>query len=103
MKQSSGVAPRPMTRRARTRSILHQMLNGFFLRDLDEKRNPFCILTAVETDHGKLAMARRLGSSTMAPTVTSDGASAPGMALAVVVVVVGAPPPSNQLAQEAPV
>jgi hypothetical protein len=102
MKQSSGVAPWPTTRRASTRSILHQMLNGFFLRDLDEKRNPFCILTAVETDHGKLAIARRLGSSTMAPMVTFDGASAPGIAPAVAVVV-GAPPPSNQLAQEAPV
>jgi hypothetical protein len=53
-------------------------------------------------DHGKLAMARWLGSLTMAPTVTSDGASAPGMAPAAVVVA-GAPPPSNQLAQEAPV
>jgi hypothetical protein len=102
MKHSSGVAPWPTTRRASTRSILHQMLNGFFLRDLDEKRNPFCILTAVETDHGKLAIARRLGSSTMAPMVTFDGASAPGIAPAVAVVV-GAPPPSNQLAQEAPV
>jgi hypothetical protein len=78
------------------------MLNGFFLRDLDEKRNPFCILTAVETDHGKLAIARRLGSSTMAPMVTFEGASAPGMAPAAAVVA-GAPPPSNQLAQEAPV
>jgi hypothetical protein len=54
MKQSSGVAPRPMTRRARTRSILHQMLNDFFLRDLDDESNRFCSLTAV-------AMRRRLG------------------------------------------
>jgi hypothetical protein len=76
------------------------MLNGFFLRDLDEKRNPFCILTTVETDHGKLAMAMQLGSSTTALMVTSDGALAPGMA-PVAAVVAGAPPPSNQLAQEA--
>jgi hypothetical protein len=94
------VAPWPMTRRARTRSILHQMLNGFFLRDLDEKRNPFRILTTVEMDHGKLAMERQLGSSTTAPTVTTDGLSAPGMA-PVAVVVAGAPPPSNKLAQQA--
>jgi hypothetical protein len=78
------------------------MLNGFFLRDLDKKGNPFCILTTVEIDHGKLAMARQLGSSTTTLMVTSDGALAPGMAPAVAVVA-GAPPPSNQLAQEAPV
>jgi hypothetical protein len=56
---------------------------------------------AVETDHRKLAMVRRLGSSTMASTVTFDGASAPGMASAAAVVA-GAPP-SNKFAQEAPV
>jgi hypothetical protein len=50
------------------------------------------------------AIARQLGSSITAPMVTFDGASAPGMAPAVAVVVVaGAPPPSNQLAQEASV
>jgi hypothetical protein len=54
----------------------------------------------VETDHEKLAMTMWLGSSTTAPTVTSDGALAPGMALAAAVVA-GAPPPSNKLAQEA--
>jgi hypothetical protein len=84
-----------MTRRARTRSILHQTLNSFFLRDLCEERNPFCILTIVETDHGKLAMGRRLDSSATAVAATL------GMAL-VVAVVAGAPPHSSKLAREAP-
>jgi hypothetical protein len=55
------VAPWPMTRRARTRSILHQMLNGFFLRDLGDESNRFCSLTAAATIHGRMAMRRRLG------------------------------------------
>jgi hypothetical protein len=102
MKQSSRAAPWLTTRRARTRSILHQTLNGFFLRDLGEERIPFCILTTVKTDHGKLVTGRRLGSSATATATTSGSASAPGMAPAVAVVA-GTPPPSNELAREAPV
>jgi hypothetical protein len=93
MKQSLGAAPWPMTMRSRTRSVLHQMLNGFFLHDLGEERNPFCTLTAMQMDHRKLATGRRLGSSAMAVAVTSGGASAPAAA-----VVAGAPAPSNELA-----
>jgi uncharacterized membrane protein YgcG len=69
------VAPWPVTRRARTHAILHQMLNGFFLRDLDEKRNPFCILISVETDHGWMATRRRLGQPSTAVRVAPGGES----------------------------
>jgi uncharacterized membrane protein YgcG len=69
------VAPWPVTRRARTRSILHQMLNGFFLRGLDEKRNPFCILTAVKTDHERMATRRQLGRPSTAVRVAPGGES----------------------------
>jgi hypothetical protein len=82
MKQISGAAPWLTTRRARTRSILHQMLNDFFLHDPGDERNLFCTLTMVETEHEKLAIKRRLGGSAMAVAVTSSGASALGMALA---------------------
>jgi hypothetical protein len=67
------VAPWPVTRRARTRAILHQMLNGFFPRDLDEKRNPFCILTAVEMDHRRMATRRWLGRPSTAVRVAPGG------------------------------
>jgi hypothetical protein len=73
MKQSSGVAPWPMTRRARTHSILHQMLNGFFLRDLDAKGNRFCSLTAAATIHGRMATRRRLGRPLTAVRVAPGG------------------------------
>jgi hypothetical protein len=56
MKQGSGVAPLPTARRARTWPILLQILNGFFLRYLDEERNLFCILTTTESNGGRLAM-----------------------------------------------
>jgi hypothetical protein len=49
----------------------------------------------VETNHGKLAMGRRLDSSATAVAATL------GMAL-VVAVVAGAPPHSSKLAREAP-
>jgi hypothetical protein len=69
------VAPWPVTRRARTRAILHQMLNSFFLRDLYEKRNPFCILTAVETDHGRMATRRWLERPSTTLRVAPGGES----------------------------
>jgi hypothetical protein len=71
--QNSGAAPWPMTRGSRTRSVIHQTLNGFFLRDLGEERNSFCTLTMVEMDHRKLVMGRRLGGSAMAVVATSGG------------------------------
>jgi predicted ATP-grasp superfamily ATP-dependent carboligase len=43
----------------------------------------------VETDHGKLAMGRRLGSLAIAVVVTSDGALAPGTTSVMVVMAVG--------------
>jgi hypothetical protein len=67
------VAPWPVTRRARTRAILHQMLNGFFLCDPDEKRNPFCILTAMEMDHRRMATRRWLGRPSTAVRVAPGG------------------------------
>jgi uncharacterized membrane protein YgcG len=73
MKQSSGVAPWPMTRRARTRSILHEMLNNFFLRDLDDESNRFCSLTAVATIHGRMATRRRLRRPLTAVRVSLGG------------------------------
>jgi hypothetical protein len=75
MAQGGGVAPWPVTRRDRTRAILDQMLNGFFLRDLDEKRSPFCILAVVEMDHGRMAMRRRLVQPSTAVRVAPDGES----------------------------
>jgi hypothetical protein len=51
--------------------------------------------------HGKLATGRWLGSSTTVAVVTFGSASAPGMA-PTAAVVAGAPPPSNELAREAP-
>jgi hypothetical protein len=73
MKQSSGVAPWPKTRRARTRSILHQMLNGFFLCDLDDESNRFCSLTVAETFHGRVATRRWLGRPLTAVGVAPSG------------------------------
>jgi hypothetical protein len=73
MKQSSGVAPWPMTRRARTRSILHQMLNGFFLRDLGDESNQFCSLMAAATIHGRMATRRRLERPLTAVRVAPGG------------------------------
>jgi hypothetical protein len=37
------VAPWPMARRAQSRTILHQSLKSFFLRDLGDERNPLCL------------------------------------------------------------
>jgi hypothetical protein len=73
MKQSSGVALWPMTRRARTRSILHQMLNGFLLRDLDDESNRFCSLTAAATIHRRMTTRRRLGRPLTAVWVAPGG------------------------------
>jgi hypothetical protein len=48
------------TRRARTHSILHQSLNSFFLRDLGDERNPFCLLIATVMVGGERATQRWL-------------------------------------------
>jgi hypothetical protein len=48
------------TRRARTHSILHQPLNSFFLSDLGDERNPFCLLIATVMVGGERATQRWL-------------------------------------------
>jgi hypothetical protein len=45
---------------AQARTLGHQSLNRFFLRDLGYERNLFCKITVVEMNHGKL---RRGGGS----------------------------------------
>jgi hypothetical protein len=40
---------------------VHEMMKGFFLRDLGYERNSFFELTAVKMDHGKLVTGRQLG------------------------------------------
>jgi hypothetical protein len=40
--------------RAQAPTMVHEMKQGFFLRDLGYERNSFCKLTVVKTDHGKL-------------------------------------------------
>jgi hypothetical protein len=46
-------------------------LNGFVLRDLGDERNPFCILTAAETNRGRLATVVQFGQ----PLATVSGSS----------------------------
>jgi hypothetical protein len=57
---------------------MHKTMQGFFLHDLGYERNSFCELTAMKTDHGKLATRRRLGRFSMAEGMASGGASALG-------------------------
>jgi hypothetical protein len=64
--------PWPMARRTRTRSILHQTLNGFVLRDLGDERNLFCILTAAEINRGRLAMVVQFGQPLVTARSSSD-------------------------------
>jgi hypothetical protein len=63
--------------RTQTWATVHHLRRCFFLRDLHDERNPICPLTAVETNHGKLAMGRRLGRSSTAVGTSSGGAPAP--------------------------
>jgi hypothetical protein len=86
------VAPWPMTR-ARTRSILHQMLNDFFRRNLDDESNRFCSLTVAAKIHGRMATRRRLGRPLMALRVAPGGDPTGEIALTAVVWV-GYPAPS---------
>jgi hypothetical protein len=57
--------------------MVHEMKEGFFLRDLGYERNSFYELTAVKTDHRKLATGRWLGRSLIEVEMASGGASAP--------------------------
>jgi uncharacterized membrane protein YgcG len=49
------------------------MLNGFFLRDLDDESNQFCSLMAAATIHGRMATRRRLGRPLTAVRVAPSG------------------------------
>jgi hypothetical protein len=69
-----------MARRAQSRTILHQSLKSFFQRDLGEKRNPLCLLIAVDMDGGELAMARQFEQPLLMVGVPSGGAPTLGRA-----------------------
>jgi hypothetical protein len=79
--------------------MVHHLLNRNLLHDLDDERHPFCSLTMMETDHGKLAMRRRRESSTIVAGETSDSALALGTTLVAVLMAEG-PPPRGGLAWE---
>jgi hypothetical protein len=76
----------------------HQTLIQFFQPDLGYERNLFCRLTAVETDHGKLATMSQLRSSATTVVVTVGGAPAPRVAP--VVTAQAGPPLSVESARE---
>jgi hypothetical protein len=59
--------------RAQTRGIRHQTRRGFFVRGLGDERNPFCILTLVKTNSGRLATAVRFRRPLAAVSGSSDG------------------------------
>jgi hypothetical protein len=59
--------------RAQTRGIRHQTRRGFFLRGLGDERNPFCILTLVKTDGGRLATMVQFRRPLAAVTGSSNG------------------------------
>jgi hypothetical protein len=102
VKQSPGAAPWPVAQRAQTRSVLHQSLKCFCLRDLGDKRNPFHPLTAADMVGVELAMMRQIKRPFLVTGVTSSGAPAQGMAPVVVVAIVLLPP-SDSSAWDAPV
>jgi hypothetical protein len=81
---------------------VHKTKQGFFVRDLGYERNSFFELTAVKTNHGKLATGRRLRQSSMVVGMACGGTSAPRTP-PVATVSAGAPPPSVRLEREAPV
>jgi hypothetical protein len=70
----------------------YKTLIQFFLRHLGYERNLFCGLTIVDMAHRKLAMGKRLWSSTMAVVANFGGVPAPRVAPTVAQA--GAPPPS---------
>jgi hypothetical protein len=74
-----GAAPWLTARRAQTRSILHQSLNCFFLRDLGDETDPFCPLTGAEMVGGELVMERPFERPMLMVVAASAGALAPGM------------------------
>jgi hypothetical protein len=49
------------------------MLNGFFLRDLDDESNRFCSLTVAATIHGRMATRRWLGRTLTTVRVAPGG------------------------------
>jgi hypothetical protein len=76
------------------------MRQGFHLRNLGDKRSPFCSPTAAKTAHERPAVVERFGRSSTTAAVVPSGALAPRFATAVVVQA-GAPPPSVESVREA--
>jgi hypothetical protein len=76
---------------------VHQSLIRFFLRDLDNVRNPSYSLVAAKMGHGGPAAMARFGRTSTAARAPSDGALAPRITLAAMVWA-GAPPPSDESA-----
>jgi hypothetical protein len=73
VKQRPGAAPWPMARRSQIRSIFHQTLNGFFLRDICYERNQFFLLTVTETDEWRTVMVSWLDRGMLIVRATSNG------------------------------
>jgi hypothetical protein len=59
--------------RAQTRGMRNQTRRGFFLHGLGDERNPFCILTWVKTDGGRLATSVRFRRPLSAVTGSFGG------------------------------
>jgi hypothetical protein len=71
--------------RAQARAMVHEMMQGFFLHVPGYERNSFCELTAVKTDHEKLAMGRWLERSSTTVGMASGSTPSPRTPLAVTV------------------
>jgi hypothetical protein len=63
----------------------HGTRQQFFLHDLGDKRNSFCILMVVEIVHGMPAVTIRLGRSSTVAGTPHGGAPTPRTALAAAV------------------
>jgi hypothetical protein len=86
--------------RALVHAIGHRFLIRKLLHDLDDKRRPFCPLTAAEMDHGKLVMGRQLSWFLMMLGAAS-GVALALMMVPAAVVTTGSPPLSNSLTRDA--
>jgi hypothetical protein len=78
---------------AQTRATGHGTRQGFFLCNLEVKRDSFCKLTMMETVDGGCATAAQFGQHLATVRAASGEALAPRFAL-VAAVQAGAPPPS---------
>jgi hypothetical protein len=80
---------------------VHQSLISFFLRDLDNVRNPSYSLVAVKMGHGGPTAMAWFGQTSTVARAPSGGALAPRITL--VTMVRAATPQSNESVQGAPV